>query len=110
MLDTKEKSLVIRERLGVRSLVGGGAADMILSDCGADQPYYKVNLTHALVVQGVLEECVPPEEAKAFSRRAEALLEGETDALLLETFRTSPSASCRNHCRNLSKGGLHCPR
>ncbi len=106
MLDTKEKLLDIRKKLGGRLLLGDGAAGMLLTDSGVDQPYNRASITHAPVVQAVHEECLPEEAKDVFVEQAEALLEGEAGALLLETFRTSPSSSRRNQL----KGGTHCPR
>ncbi len=106
MLDTKEELLNIREKLGGRLLVRDGAAGMLLTDSGVDQPYNRASITYAPVVQAVHEECLPDEAKDIFAEQAEVLLEDEADALPLEIFRTSPRSSWRNQ----PKGGTHCPR
>jgi methionine synthase / methylenetetrahydrofolate reductase(NADPH) len=56
LLDTRAKSVDIREKLEGHLLVGDGTMGTLLADHGIDQPYNRANLTHAQVVRNLHEE------------------------------------------------------
>ena len=55
MLDIREKSPDIREKLDERLLVGDGAVGTLLADRGVAQPYNRANFAHHQLVRALHE-------------------------------------------------------